>query len=145
MIPAPPGIVALYRIGGKDPAKSYQHQEPVLAFDDDGEPLVLDRHEGLRPARLAGSSSNYEGTEYIGDELRHVIPGGGWLARITSKNGSRWTVPVLAWAFQDGGYGRPIMAEPDGGASPLKVTDYADVELLHPDEREDNESLAADA
>lgn len=49
------------------------------------------------------------------DSVGHaVVPGGGWHATFTSKDGQTWTEPVVAWRINSFGMGGPLFTDADG-------------------------------
>jgi hypothetical protein len=100
MIPAPPGLVALYK--HNDPP--HHTDIPVIAFDE-GRPLVIDRdgkHDKTRLIR-ADSYSNYDGmaqNPYPG--ITALLPAGGWRVEFTDPDGSKWSEPLVGWGLRDG-------------------------------------------
>jgi hypothetical protein len=122
--------VARYR--HRDGWREWTTEKQVLAFDDNGEALVL-TDDGLEPAHR--QPGRFLGIMEPDTTFRTIITSGGWRARVTLHDGSAYVVPLVAWAIDDHGWGVPIITDADGGAQPLQPKDYARVELEHPDEQ----------
>jgi hypothetical protein len=75
LIPAPRGLTARY----KDGDSKHWHHKPVIAFDDDGHPLVIGDGKRDRSLIRADSYVNYGG---LGDDpypaVIALLPAGGW-------------------------------------------------------------------
>jgi hypothetical protein len=127
VIPAT-NIVALY---GSDTDVDQLWSRPVIAFDDDGRPLVLGER-GLVPAE------SLDGFHSLATTVDHtVIPGAGWIAALSLDDDEEVDdpqrflhVPVVAWLIDDDGDGVPVVARPDG------TTAAWDGPIFHPDEVE---------
>jgi hypothetical protein len=130
VIPAT-NIVALY---GSETDDDPLWSCPVIAFDDDGRPLVLGER-GLVPAE------SLDGFHSLANTVGHtVIPGAGWIAALALDDDDggdgfddrrRYVhVPVVAWLIDDDGDGVPVVARPDG------TTCTWDGPVFHPDEVE---------
>jgi hypothetical protein len=127
-------IVALY---GSDTDDDPLWSCPVIAFDDDGRPLVLGER-GLVPAE------SLDGFHSLATTVEHtVIPGAGWIAAVAIDDDDRFDpgvgfgdprryfhVPVVAWLIDDDGEGVPLVARPDG------TTATWEGPVFHPDEVE---------
>lgn len=98
MIPATPGTVAVFRGDGPDG----DIEEPVVAWDVDGRPLVVGDDEGLQPA------STRAGFLYLSAYAAPstVIPAshGWWIVDVDGTNRS----PVVAWVIDVYGCGFPV-------------------------------------
>lgn len=121
MLPAPRGLRAHFGPGaqpaqGDPPTEGAQADDEdeddgesfceVLAFDEDGNALVIDEKEGkLKPAN---SYSNFLGLYQLDDERTFVgaIPSGGWQV----QDGDRPVEPLVGWALTVEGDAQPIRA-----------------------------------
>jgi hypothetical protein len=119
-------IVAVYVGDAEDDLRS----RPVVAFDDEGGPLVLGERGLVAADSLPGFRS-------LAKTVRNtVIPGAGWLAALpidadTTEDATRFLhVPVVAWLIDDDGDGLPLVAGADG------TTAVWDGPVFHPDETE---------
>jgi hypothetical protein len=121
MIPAH-GVVAVYERSG-------DHQcLPVVAWDDDGTPLVLDP-DGLGLVDATGvKNGRFVALEDEAVPLG-VLPGGGWIATIPNHDGPR-VEPVVGWlVYQDGSID-PLVVDIQGMVT--RITS-GDATLDHPD------------
>jgi hypothetical protein len=123
VIPAPPGITAEYLIN--ENGKTRHLSKAVVAFDDDGEPLVAGTRE-LVHARNYGS--NYELTDWAGDDYTAIIPGGGW--RVEWPDGT--SEPLIGWAQKPG---RRIVALDTDRTGVVEDSDEwtGEYRIYHPD------------
>lgn len=126
MIPAPDGIACWFEyehLNGKPGLDLLR----VVAFDDDGEPMVI-ADDRLRRASRVGT-----GKWALADcGSVTVIPGGGWMVRRVESDGrSVWSVPVVAWRIV-GDAGVPMVTDEDGMVVELPSGDEWSV--FHPDE-----------
>jgi hypothetical protein len=126
VIAAPAGIVALYKC---DP--DWTDERTVIAFDDDGSPLVLERGR-LRVAEdLPGFKTAVERGAPVG-----VLPGDGWSAQFRFHDGPLQTTPVIGWIVDSAGMGGALAAvDVDEGPVALRLDEYpgiTDVELHAP-------------
>jgi hypothetical protein len=97
MIPAQPGRYFLRYEGTKPDGKTdYFENEEVVAWNENGEPLVLDERPDHRHHLRTGSrESNYVGVAETAEGGRTVqlIPGNGWQVEHTEEDGTRWVSP----------------------------------------------------
>ncbi|WP_055558781.1 hypothetical protein [Streptomyces luridiscabiei] len=104
MIPAQHPYEANYQqeVDGRTVFRS----KPVIAWDDEGQALVVDERNG----RLVPANN---GRTFTGlSEGRHpvvaAIPGGGWGARYKSDDGSFTVDPLVAWTVRSDGTLAPV-------------------------------------
>lgn len=119
MIPAR-GYVAVYL---SEDSKQ-KHTKPVIAWDDEGAPLVA----GDRKLVRADFWINFHGIAEDDNPPLMVVPGGGWMITYSGGDQHR-TEPVVAWAIDDFGYGKPLAT--DGGG--LVMPEEGDICVWHPD------------
>lgn len=108
MIQAPPGIWAAFETKAVNGGKSAWYHRRVVAFDDEGVPMVVSEH-GLTRAR---SFSNFGGIQDAVDEFddyRAVMPAVGWHAGGKSGDGSHWSQPLVAWGLKSDGVLVPLI------------------------------------
>ena len=130
MIPAPPGLVALY----KHDKPSHSTDLPIVAFDDDGHPLVIDQDGKRDKTRLirADAYVNYDGmAEDPYPSVTVLLPAGGWRAEFTDPDGTKWSEPLVGWGLK-GGTTIPLTTASDG-----MVDDFdhysGEYRIYHPD------------
>lgn len=127
MIPAPPGWFASYRQTNPD----HRTHMPVIAWNDEGVPLVADSKTGrLRPA---DGYSNFDrvGPATIDNPapIVAVIPGGGWRVERGDGDGT-WSEPLVAWGLDTNGNLHALDADSTGLVMPV---DEGDIRIYHPD------------
>ena len=113
MIPAPSGLVALY----KHENPSHHTDLPVIAFDDDGHPLVIDGTGKLDKTRLirADSYNNYDGmAEDPHPPITALLPDGGWRAEFTDTDGTKSSEPLVGWGLRVDGSVVPLTTDSAG-------------------------------
>lgn len=118
MIPAHPGYAVNFKLEPRPPERAWTHL-PVVAWDDDGAPLVAHRRGLITPdrANFGRPIVSWEVTE--ADTYPHTVPGDGWMVtRTDTTTGDRWTEPVIAWQIDPDGYGRPITLDAEGALNP---------------------------
>lgn len=126
MIPAPPGISADYAVKRED-GSTYYMSRTVVAFNDDGDPLVTGR-KGLVCARVHEGS--YELSDY-GDGYTALIPGGGW--RVEWPGGR--SEPLTGWACKPGGRIVALSADESGAVEDSDEWS-GEYRIYHPDTTE---------
>jgi hypothetical protein len=138
MIPAPPGIWAEFQSPGNDAPRIEVRR--VMAFEDDGQPLVVGERglvtvnryateRGLKFNRVRDEVSHGDDHDYVA-----LIPGGGWHLKWNADNGGE-TEPVVAWAllrsaFAAGNRLRPLTSS---GQALFDTDDPDEYQLLPPD------------
>jgi hypothetical protein len=130
MIPAPPGLVALY----KHDKPAHHTGMPIVAFDEDWHPLVIDADGKRDKTRLirADSYSNYDGmAEDEHPPIAALLPAGGWRVEYTDSDGSKWSEPLVGWGLK-GGMVVPLTTDSTG-----LVDDFdhyaGEYRIYHPD------------
>jgi hypothetical protein len=113
MIPAPRGLTARYKQDESPLAWDYK---PVIAFGDDGHPLIVG--EGKRDRNLvrADTYANYDG---LGDDLYPAIvallPAGGWRVAWSRDDGQgEWSQPLVGWGLKADGSVVPLDTDGTG-------------------------------
>lgn len=110
MIPAPPGLSALY---------SRDYFRPVLAFDDHGWPMV-EGDQGLVPA--SELHPDYKGYgDYGQGPLMALLPAPGWRVEyINPDDGSKQSEPLIGWGLRAGEQAlRPLVYDADSGSAKI--------------------------
>jgi hypothetical protein len=125
MIPADGSHYVYY-----EPSSTALPRRKVIAWGDDGEPLVVGRR-GLVPAWDLGAIKR------LGDDEAPAVgavPGGGWMIDCKDAEGGSWTLPILAWTIHSNGAAVPLTTDSDGVAT--DATEGLDsYRIYHPAER----------
>ncbi len=108
MIPAH-GYEASYGTRGTD-------RRPVVAWDDEGYPMVYSRDAGSLVR--ADVVSDFTGGVFRTPPAAALVPGGGWLCRDMETG---VVTPVVVWAVDGRGASAPLVADTYGG---LAAPDY---------------------
>jgi hypothetical protein len=108
--------------------KGYSPSLPVIAWDDDGFPLVINRGM-LRRAYDLGSVARIQ-QDHV--PVVGAVPGGGWLIDCTDDEGNSWTTPILAWTVHADGTATPLTSDSDGVTSDA-TEGLASHRIYHPD------------
>src|ERR1044072_4854978 len=102
---------------------------PVVAWDEDGSPLVVGkwglvrasdagRGAGARLKRgnepVAGAVAGGGRTTRENGPWGWAGPGGGWLIDCTDDEGNTWTPPILAWTVHADATTTPLTSDSDG-------------------------------
>lgn len=125
MTPAPPGIIASFTI--KPPnGRIGSMSKIVIAFDDDGEPLVTSS-QGLVRARTYGE---FELIKDSASRYRALIPADGW--RIKLDNGA--DMPLIGWAVCLDGNVTPLVHIGCGHVVGYRELQSENHLIYHPDE-----------
>jgi hypothetical protein len=113
MIAAKPGIVARFR----DKARASTFERDVVAWGDDGEPLIM----GDRGLKVASAMSNFTGLgESSSGQIVSMIPASDWLVwRV--EDGRPWSARLCAWGLKPDGTVVPL--EPDSEGLVLETED----------------------
>lgn len=133
MIKADSGHVAVFKTAHG------RHTEDILAWDDEGHALVLDKKGQLIRAR---SYNNFEQVEQAKDPYVTTVPGQGWLVEVTEPDGKTWSHPVIAFAFDKDGYGTVICGASDGSVEVEQSLDGETRKLIPPGGWQDSEETA---
>jgi hypothetical protein len=136
MIPAQPGRYFFRYEGTKPDGKTYYFEsEEVVAWNEDGEPLVLDeRIDHRRQLRTGSRAPNYVGVVHAAEGGRTVqlIPGNGWMVEHKEEDGTRRGEPILAWALDVNGWVSPLTTDSDGAVNSLHHS-RREYRVYHPD------------
>lgn len=113
-----------------EPSNTGLPRRPVIAWSDEGTPLVAGR-TGLVPAWDLGSVKRI-----VRDVPPAVgaVPGGGWLIDCKDDEGNEWTLPILAWTIHADGSAIPLTADSDGVTSDA-TAGVDSCRIYHPDEK----------
>ncbi|MEU5557948.1 hypothetical protein AB0H47_17745 [Streptomyces globisporus] len=114
MIPAQHPYRADYQqeVGGRTVYSS----KPVIAWDDEGQALVVDERSGrLVPANNGRTFTGLSKGEY---PVVGAIPGGGWSVRFKSPDGTFTEDPLVAWTVRSDGTLTPVDTDSEGECQP---------------------------
>ncbi|GAX57283.1 hypothetical protein [Streptomyces olivochromogenes] len=106
----------------------YVPRLPVVAWDDDGFPLVVKR--GM--LRRASDLGSVTGIHQNHAEVVGAVPGGGWLIDCTDSEGNSWTTPILAWTIHADTTAIPLTSDSDGVTSDA-TEGLESYRIYHPD------------
>jgi hypothetical protein len=127
-----PELVARY--AHEDAAGTYFTIRPIIAWDDNGEPLVVSDTSGrLMPARnVAGFAGVIEDPD---PQLVAVVPAGGWQAEHTATDGTVAVTPLAAWGLRSDGTLVALDVDGIGHVEALEHPRHGPTgwRLLHPD------------
>jgi hypothetical protein len=109
MIPADPNLMAVFEGPDGKPSAS----RTVVAWADDGHPMVLGERGLLRAEALAANEDvgQFRRVRRRTDELPPcvaAVPGGGWLVDTWWEDGACTTAPVLLWTVHSDGSVVPV-------------------------------------
>jgi hypothetical protein len=128
MIPAPKGLQAHYEREDRGGTARSTIRD-VLAFDDDGTPLVLGgESHGWRLV----SASTYCGFTgiYPGDQpFIATLPADGWRVEYAGDN-KNWSEPVVGWGVTSDRYAAALAYNGDGLAAPVS----GEIRVYHEEE-----------
>ncbi|MFD8556803.1 hypothetical protein ACFV1N_05880 [Streptosporangium canum] len=110
-------------------ADGIEYTRPVLAWGDQGEPLVADPGRGLIPVDAEWAASTFVRLQ-LANPPATVIPGGGWMATYTEHAGTEQTAPIVAWRIDSLGVGHPLVTDDSGSLHDL--TDPGETDLSEP-------------
>jgi hypothetical protein len=110
VIPAQHPYEATYK--QEENGRTVYRSKPVIAWDDEGEALVVDERSG----RLVPANN---GRTFVGlSEGTHpvvaAIPGGGWSARYKNEDGTFNVDPLVAWTVRSNGTLTPLDTDATG-------------------------------
>jgi hypothetical protein len=132
LIPAPPGIVARFKI--QDGDRTDHDEKPVIAFDNDGMALVLDERQGF--LTRAKSFQNFAGLSHAGhSDYTTLIPAGGWRVEYTDTDGSKSSEPLTGWALKSNGDVVALTTDATGYVDDLQQYG-GEFRIYHPDATE---------
>ncbi|WP_369041915.1 hypothetical protein [Streptomyces sp. Midd1] len=101
---------------------------PVIAWDDDGAPLVAGKQK-LRKAYELGVVARIRQDN---SAVVAAVPGGGWIIDCTDSDGNSWSTPILAWTVHADGTAVPLTSDSDGVTT--NATEGVDsYRVYHPD------------
>jgi len=98
MIPAT-GQTAVYDETRMD-GSTYRSHVPIVAWDDEGHPLILGEH-GLVPAR---NGRGYVGVDRQEESVVAALPGAGWRVEYKKGDGEVTSNLLVAWLVRADGY-----------------------------------------
>lgn len=110
MIPAQHPYEANYK--QEENGRTVYRSKPVIAWDDEGQALVVDERSGrLVPA---DSGRTFTGLSEGGHPVVAAIPGGGWSARYKNQDGTFTVDPLVAWTVRSDGVLTPVDTDTTG-------------------------------
>jgi hypothetical protein len=91
----------------------------VVAWDDDGTPLVLsEQHKMAQKLMPATHSTNFSHVSEDDDLVVAAVPGGGWRVEYEgSGDNGPFSEPVIAWLIRADGDAYPTTSDSDGYAT----------------------------
>ncbi|WP_228184054.1 hypothetical protein [Streptomyces anulatus] len=90
--------------------------KPVIAWDDEGQALVVDERSGrLVPAN---NGRNFTGLSEGEHPVVGAIPGSGWRVRFKNEDGTFIEDPLVAWTVRSDGTLTPIDTDDNGECQP---------------------------
>lgn len=124
MIPAKDGYVAAFNPGTSD-----YRAHPVVAWNDEGEPLIVGDTGLVRAWNLPGFHGVVQRPE---STVVSAVPGGGWLIDCVDQDGDTWTDVIVAWSVHADGSMAPLGTDREGVTSDA-TEGLADYRIYHPD------------
>ncbi|MFI6530170.1 hypothetical protein [Streptomyces uncialis] len=110
MIPAQHPYEARYK--QEENGRTVHSSKPVIAWDDEGQALVVDERSGrLVPAN---NGRTFTGLSEGGHPVVAAIPGGGWSARYKNSDGTFLVDPLVAWTVRSDGTLIPVDTDTTG-------------------------------
>lgn len=107
MINAHPGWCAYFA-----QASGHHTSKPVEAWDENGDPMVVDSNLGLMSAR-GFKNFSHVGRETSGPYVT-AVPGQGWYVHRTDDDGTTWDDPVIAFVIDRHGEAAIVLGTGDG-------------------------------
>jgi hypothetical protein len=101
-----------YYVHFNNPAGQFTRAMPVIAWDDDGSPLIAGKF-GLISAADSGLGA-VRGIKHDTEAAVGAVPGGGGVIDCVDDEGTTWTTPILAWVIHGNGTATPITSDVDG-------------------------------
>ncbi|MFH8470580.1 hypothetical protein [Streptomyces sp. NPDC017991] len=131
MIPANQPYEARYK--HENAGHKHYTTKRVIAWDEDGHPLVIGR-DGASLIR-ASSWSNFHDVVPVDPPVVAALPGAGWRAEFRDEDGSLSSNPLTAWLVYADGNIKPADVDLTGEADdPTTVSNF--VRLYHPSEED---------
>lgn len=130
MIPAEKGYLAIYgRTDDNGRLVQINDERDVIAWDDDGEPLVLG------DARLVRADwyPNFRQIRQDDREIVSMIPAGQFSIVYVSDDGHSFTTPLVGWGLTSGGSIVPLDTDAAGFVSEPRDT-TGKFRITHPGE-----------
>jgi hypothetical protein len=100
------GYVAYFKFESGPPAFRSM-EEPVVAFSDDGEAMILEEHTGQ--LRAASSYTDFISVRLAPGPFVAVVPGGDWVADVTYQDGVEERRRVVGFGIGADGFGEPLI------------------------------------
>ncbi|MFY1703929.1 hypothetical protein ACN28G_19705 [Micromonospora sp. WMMA1923] len=128
MIPAPRGLAARY----KNANSTHHTYLPLVAFDDEGRPLVVSEKTGelVRADRYR----NFDGVEpHPHADLVAIVPADGWRVAWKTASGGEWSQPLVGWGLKADGTVVPLDCDPAGYVDDFGDSATHTYRIYHPD------------
>lgn len=135
MIPAttPYRVTLRHERPGADGKTHYSFSHvPIIAWSDDGAPLVAGSTSLLRGDEIPG----FFGLTPADDHYIAAIPGGGWRIRWFVDEDESFVEPVLAWVITGEGVARPVTIDRYGVIDVVGDDTDQPFHLIRPDDEE---------
>lgn len=113
MIPNDAPYEAIFRHESKNTGKPYYETKTILAWDDDGNAMIVSKDGRLVAAAGYPNFIRVEEKQHGDGKIVAVIPGGGCFAEFEDKDGA-YCMPVIAWKIDEFGWFTPITIDSDG-------------------------------
>lgn len=126
MIPANHPYEAHYKATGHD-GKTYHESRPVIAWDENGFPLIAGRDRLVRADHRPG----FHGVEEARGPVIAALPSGGYRIAYKQDDGAEDISSVLGWLIYADGWAEAIDSDADGWVD--TVSDTANARLIPPD------------
>ncbi|MFD8956559.1 hypothetical protein ACWFRT_33555 [Streptomyces anulatus] len=90
--------------------------KPVIAWDDEGQALVVDERSGrLVPANNGRTFTGLSEGEH---PVVGAVPGAGWSVRFKNSDGTFTEDPLVAWTVRSDGTFTPVDTDAEGECQP---------------------------
>jgi hypothetical protein len=138
MIPATQPHHASFRHASPDGKHHYFTHKPVVAWDDDGAPLIVaedDRfgHRGTLVPAMVYNNFHAVGEGPGDPSVFALIPPAGWRVAWRGDDGTEWTQPLVGWGLRDDGSVVPLDTDCDGLVQEL-IDTGGSWRVYHPDQ-----------
>ncbi|MER7048341.1 hypothetical protein [Streptomyces jumonjinensis] len=132
MIPNTQPYVAIsqYESTTPDGVRHVNHfEDPVVAWDDEGYPLVVSQQGLCRASDLPHFSMLSKVSRPIG-----ALPADGWRVEHTNEDGTIWSEPLVGWLINADGTLSPLESDDQGRVHDVYLEyDRGAYRIYHPD------------
>lgn len=128
MIPAH-GWAVTFKLQRSEQEKPSWHSEPIIAWDDEGEPwIACEGDQRLTHPKSISSWNGFPVTGWRIQESSHesfdsAVAGGGWMVTWSDEQG-KTVSPIVAWVIDRTGWGFPVVVDDTGALEPLSSGDH---------------------